>query len=93
MAAYWELCRQGSTFNEVSIETVRELPIPVPPPAEQAEIAIKVSRDQERIDVLIDASRRSIALLSERRAALITAAVTGQIDVRAESPEEQTEPA
>jgi type I restriction enzyme, S subunit len=93
VAAYWDLWRQGSTFNEVSIETVRELPVPVPPRAEQAEIAIKVIRDQERIDVLIDASRRSMALLSERRAALITAAVTGQIDVRAEAPEEQAEPA
>jgi type I restriction enzyme S subunit len=82
VAAYWELCRQGSTFNEVSIETVRELPIPVPPTPEQTEIANKVSRDQERIDVLIDASRRSMTLLSERRAALITAAVTGQIDLR-----------
>ncbi len=93
VAAYWELCRQGSTFNEVSIETVRELPVPVPPPAEQAEIALKASRDQERVDMLIVATRRSMALLSERRAALITAAVTGQNDVRAEVPEEQAEPA
>lgn len=91
--AYWELCRQGSTFNEVSIETVREMPVPVPPLAEQAEIATKLGREQERVELLIEASRRSIALLSERRAALITAAVTGQIDVRAEVREEQPEPA
>jgi type I restriction enzyme S subunit len=81
VAAYWELSRQGSTFNEVSIETVRNLPIAVPPLDEQSHIVeacIKVSR---RLKQLITATERSISLLVERRAALITAAVTGQIDV------------
>ena len=81
-AAYWELSRQGSTFNEVSIETVRGLPVLVPPLAEQAAITDFLAQSTTRINRLTAASVRSKHLLSERRAALITAAVTGQIDVR-----------
>ena len=35
---YWNLSKQGSTFNEVSIATVRELKISLPPVSEQQEI-------------------------------------------------------
>ena len=41
-----------------------------------------LNRDTARIDLLTEKTQRSIDLLKERRAAFITAAVTGQIDLR-----------
>lgn len=79
---YWELSKQGSTFNEVSIETVRDLTVCVPPTDEQAAITEYVDIEVRRFDVLTAEAQRAIDLLQERRSALISAAVTGQIDVR-----------
>ena len=60
----------------------REVRWPVPPTVEQAAIADYLDRETTRIDGLITETKHSIALLKEKRAALITAAVTGKIDVR-----------
>lgn len=79
---YWQLAKQGSTFNEVSIATVKELPVPVPSREEQADIEGMLSNATARLDSILNKTERSIDLLKERRAALITAAVTGQIDLR-----------
>ncbi|WP_457425086.1 hypothetical protein [Roseateles sp. P5_E7] len=54
----------------------------VPPQSEQQEIVDFVDGEVGRIDSLRGESERAIALLKERRSALIAAAVTGQIDVR-----------
>ena len=56
--------------------------IPVPPNNEQDLIADFIEAEIGRLDNLKTESERAIALLKERRAALISAAVTGQIDVR-----------
>lgn len=53
-----------------------------PPLREQQAIAAFLDQKTERIDALITESKRTITLLQERRAALISATVTGQIDVR-----------
>ncbi|EIK73491.1 type I restriction modification DNA specificity domain protein [Pseudomonas synxantha BG33R] len=79
---YWQLAKQGSTFNEVSIATVKELLVPVPPRKEQADIEGMISKATARLDLLLIKTECSIDLLKERRSALITAAVTGQIDMR-----------
>jgi len=79
---YWQLGKQGSTFNEVSIETVRELTVTVPPIDEQTEITTYLEVELSRFDTLTTEAQRAIDLLQERRTALISAAVTGQIDVR-----------
>lgn len=79
---YWQLAKQGSTFNEVSIATVKELLVPVPPSEEQADIEGMLSNATARLDSILNKTERSIDLLKERRSALITAAVTGQIDLR-----------
>ncbi len=81
-ACYWDLSKQGSTFNEVSIATVKEIQIPVPPMAEQLEIVRQLKVKIARHEKLLYQSQLSITLLKERRSALITAAVTGQIDLR-----------
>jgi type I restriction enzyme S subunit len=54
----------------------------VPPSVEQAQIVEFLSRSTMRVDGVISKTERSINLLKERRSALITAAVTGQIDLR-----------
>ncbi|SHF46045.1 type I restriction enzyme, S subunit [Ruegeria intermedia] len=60
----------------------RNLRICLPPLEEQDAILSRIERETRRIDALITKTERSIALLKEKRAALITAAVTGKIDVR-----------
>ncbi len=59
-----------------------EVFLPSPPPKEQVEIASYLSSENAKCDSLIVEANRAIALLQERRSALISAAVTGKIDVR-----------
>lgn len=56
--------------------------IPTPPLAEQIQIAALTRGETTKIDTLTAEAARVIALLQERRAALISAAITGKIDVR-----------
>lgn len=58
--------------------------VPVPPLADQASVVERIDEQTSKIDTLIAETERFIELARERRSALITAAVTGQIDVRAE---------
>lgn len=67
---------------KINRDSLSRLKVPLPPPSEQAEICAKVQSVTSLIDRLIDQTNASIALLRERRSALITAAVTGQIDLR-----------
>jgi type I restriction enzyme S subunit len=60
-----------------------QVPLPVIPPDEQAEIALYLDRETAKFDTLTAETQRAIDLLQERRTALISSAVTGQIDVRA----------
>ena len=55
--------------------------LPVPPLARQRAIADYLDRETARLDELAARIERTIALLEERRAALVAAAVTGRIDV------------
>jgi type I restriction enzyme S subunit len=54
----------------------------IPPKQEQSAIVASIVDQTARIDLLIAEAQRAIDLLQERRTALISAAVTGQIDVR-----------
>ncbi|MEW5708607.1 MAG: restriction endonuclease subunit S [Pseudomonadota bacterium] len=64
-------------------EGFRDIEIQVPPLDEQRAIVEHITRETAKIDAVRAATERTIALLKERRAALIAAAVTGQIDVEA----------
>ena len=55
--------------------------IPVPPLSEQRAIVAHITNETRKLDDLRAATERTTTLLRERRAALIAAAVTGQIDV------------
>lgn len=79
--------RANTTFDRrVQQPDLDNLPLPVPPIAEQAIIAQEIDKQTARIDALVTKAERFIALAKERRSALITAAVTGQIDVREHDP-------
>jgi type I restriction enzyme S subunit len=56
--------------------------IPLPEPTEQVEIVDYLDRKMSMMDDLSAEAERAIELLQERRTALISAAVTGKIDVR-----------
>jgi type I restriction enzyme S subunit len=60
-------------------ENFFEIRLPVPPKSEQLELIDKVAEEDEKNKELKNALTDSITLLKERRSALITAAVTGQI--------------
>ncbi len=60
--------------------------LPVPPLDEQLSIVEYLSLQISKFDALTAEAQRAIDLLQERRTALISAAVTGQIDVRNHSP-------
>lgn len=71
----------GSTFTRVNIGTLLELSVACPPREEQSQLATEmdaISLDAARLTFALDSQ---IALLAERRQALITAAVTGGITV------------
>ncbi|BBX30714.1 restriction endonuclease subunit S [Mycolicibacterium alvei] len=63
---------------------VRSLVLPLPPLDEQDRIIDALDAQTSKIDILIAESERFVELARERRSALITAAVTGQIEVRNE---------
>ncbi|MFZ1123603.1 MAG: restriction endonuclease subunit S [Candidatus Baltobacteraceae bacterium] len=67
----------------LSVEAVGKLRIPVPDREEQETIADALRKDISNIDALSSETQQAINLVRERRSALITAAVTGQIDVAA----------
>jgi type I restriction enzyme S subunit len=71
-----------STINQLTIGNLNSMEIPVPTFKEQKEIVQYLSEKNHDFIELINKVNNSIALLQERRAALISAAVTGKIDVR-----------
>ena len=62
----------------------RDIEVPVPPLADQTTVVDQVRTVTSKLDELISTTEISVTLLKERRAALIAAAVTGQIDVASE---------
>ena len=74
--------KQSTNLASISSSNLMELSVPLPPKKEQENTLAKLNSLLSRVDVTITQSNRSITLLKERRSALITAAVTGQIDLR-----------
>ncbi|MFJ9415253.1 restriction endonuclease subunit S [Streptomyces sp. NPDC101227] len=71
----------GSRQPKLTADALMGMRISFPPPEEWDEIVSYLEEQTTRIDSLIIESERLIELSQERRSALITAAVTGQIDV------------
>jgi type I restriction enzyme S subunit len=72
----------GATRDRLNLGLASARVVPLPPRNEQVDIVASLNRDAARIDLLTEKTRLSIDLLKKRRSALITAAVTGQIDLR-----------
>lgn len=71
-----------STQMNLNVDQIISLPAPLAGTEEQLRIAAFLDNEVAKIDRLISESDAGIALFEERRAALISAAVTGKIDVR-----------
>lgn len=74
----------GGGQPNLSQELLRSIRAPVPPEKEQQAIADFLDRETAKIDALIAKVGEAIERLKEYRTALISAAVTGKIDVRNE---------
>ena len=70
---------------------VKFLNLPIPPLEEQARIVSFIESGELEMDSLMSETKRSLLLLQERRTALISAAVTGKIDVRGWQPPASTQ--
>ena len=67
---------------KISGKSLQDLRLPVPPTDEQTAIQAECVQRTSELDTLLAEAERAIELLQERRTALISAAVTGKIDVR-----------
>ena len=76
----------GAKMPRVAWEFMGNMPFVTPPLEEQKAIATFLDRETAKLDALTAVAQRGIELLKERRSALISAAVTGKIDVRTFSP-------
>jgi type I restriction enzyme S subunit len=72
----------GSTMDNLNTEILGSCQLAMPPLAEQRAIVAHIAAETGKLDALRSATERTVALLKERRAALIAAAVTGQIDLK-----------
>ncbi|MBX7057941.1 MAG: restriction endonuclease subunit S [Leptospirales bacterium] len=79
-----EMIRQGSGQPNLNTEIVKATWVPLPPLVEQMKIVAHVKTGASRVHALGSKVRQSIDLLREYRTAVISAAVTGKIDVREE---------
>jgi type I restriction enzyme S subunit len=74
------------TQQNIGMGVLGNLPVLIPPISEQRDIVGYLSEQSKLLDALQEAAESSIPLLRERRSALISAAVTGKIDVRNAAP-------
>ena len=74
--------KQGATVESIEHTYLAETVIPLPPVNEQFSIIAFLDRETAKIDTLIAKARQMMEILKERRTSLISAAVTGKIDVR-----------
>lgn len=73
--------KRATNLASISASNVRELPLPVPPAEEQKEIVERVTTAGAKLDRARGVVTCGLRLLDERRSALISGAVTGQIGV------------
>jgi type I restriction enzyme, S subunit len=71
--------KRSTNLASISGSNIKELPVPLPPIGEQLAIQLFLADRHSRLEAVRKELRGSLRLLAERRAALITAAVTGQI--------------
>ena len=89
---YYNLVSTGTTISNLSLDSIRQLRIGLPDLGEQEVIIKYCAKQSEKYDELITVAFSMVDKLQERRTALISAAVTGKIDVRGwQAPESKIE--
>ncbi|MFW2970167.1 restriction endonuclease subunit S [Serratia marcescens] len=96
---FYRVAKQSTNLASISSTNVKETPLLIPPRKERDEILKFINFQLNKIKATEEFSTKQVILLQERRTALISAAVTGKIDVRdwvapdmqdAEEPQETT---
>jgi type I restriction enzyme, S subunit len=83
-AFFMSRAKQTTNLASISATNIKNLPVPWPSELNQGEILKRVGAERARVDKLTNLLRRQLSHLIERRQALITAAITGQVDVEQE---------
>jgi type I restriction enzyme S subunit len=81
-SSYFEMIGTAATLAYVNQQGFENFPLALPSLREQSEIVSHIALKIAWLDTLIAEAETAITLLQERRSALISAAVTGKIDVR-----------
>lgn len=79
---FFRQSKQSTNLASISATNIKETPILVPPKAERIELQLFLKDKFEHFSNLENKCYAQVELLKERRTALISAAVTGKIDVR-----------
>ena len=77
---------KGSTMENLNTETLGRIKLPLPPVSEQSAILEYIHEVSGQFGALVETAESGINLITERRSALISATVTGKIDVRGWQP-------
>jgi len=81
-AASRSLVGYGVSIQSLNYQMWKALYLPYPPPCEQTRIVSTIDENHRELDALLAETENLVSTLRERRSALISAAVTGKIDVR-----------
>lgn len=73
--------KQSTNLASINQTNVRELPVPMPPEEEREAILAEIRRSAKATSDLVEHVKEHIERLKEYRASLISAAVTGQLDL------------
>ncbi len=79
---FYRVAKQSTNLASISSTNIKETPLLIPPVEERVEILECIKLQLEKLKKTEELSTNQVALLQERRTALISAAVTGKIDVR-----------
>jgi type I restriction enzyme, S subunit len=82
--------KQSTNLASISASNVMNMDLPIPNVNEQKQILEYLEKNKTQNDQLIQVAVSTVSLLQERRSALISAAVTGKIDVRKWQPSPET---
>mgnify|MGYP000946478026 FL=1 len=79
---FYRVAKQSTNLASISSTNIKETPLLIPPTKERIDILKFIKLQLDRLKATEELSINQIMLLQERRTALISAAVTGKIDVR-----------
>jgi type I restriction enzyme S subunit len=78
--------KRTTNLASISSTNIKEISVPLPPPGEQKAILDFIAEATAHFDDVKATTLRSIDLLRERRSAVITTAVTGQLALEEMTP-------